>query len=203
MLPRIAPSSFSVASSAVLIRAIARPFCSKRARAAAVTRGRAAGFLAVALRVDAALGAAVFRALALLTGGIDAPLSWNCSKLCHRGSHSSRPQGLARADPEVFESEILLGLRDVRIGLSLSLRPSRRSLHHPDVAMNFAMEVHGAQEFRWGPLVIAGEEITTRASVRDIYEHGGRGFYVFETVLVNKRGETVATGTWTDIVRTT
>ncbi len=74
MLPRIAPSSFSAASSAVLIRAIARPFCSKRARAAAVTRGRAAGFLAVALRVDAALGAAVFRALALLTGGIDAPL---------------------------------------------------------------------------------------------------------------------------------
>ena len=117
MLPRIAPSSFSVASSAVLIRAIARPFCSKRARAAAVTRGRAAGFLAVALRVDAALGAAVFRALALLTGGIDAPLSWKCSTLCHRGSHSSRPQGLARADPEVIESEILLGLRDVRIGL--------------------------------------------------------------------------------------
>jgi len=72
----------------------------------------------------------------------------------------------------------------------------------PDVAMNFAMEVHGAQEFRWGPLVIAGDEITTRASVKDIYEHGGRGFYVFETVSVNKHGETVCTGTWTDIVRT-
>ena len=26
-----------------------------------------------------------------------------------------------------------------------------------DVAMNFAMEVHGAQEFRWGPLVVVGE----------------------------------------------
>jgi len=72
----------------------------------------------------------------------------------------------------------------------------------PDVAMNFAMEVHGAQEFRWGPLVIAGDEITTRASVKDIYERGGRGFYVFETVSVNTRGETVCTGTWTDIVRT-
>jgi acyl dehydratase len=71
----------------------------------------------------------------------------------------------------------------------------------PDVAMNFAMEVHGAQEFRWGPLVIAGEEITTRASVKDIYEHDGRGFYVFETVSVNQRGETVCTGTWTDVVR--
>ena len=71
----------------------------------------------------------------------------------------------------------------------------------PDVAMNFAMEVHGAQEFRWGPLVIAGEEITTRASVKDIYEQDGRGFYIFETISVNQRGETVCTGTWTDIVR--
>jgi acyl dehydratase len=43
---------------------------------------------------------------------------------------------------------------------------------------------------------------STRASVKDIYEHGGRGFYVFETVSVNERGETVCTGTWTDIVRT-
>jgi acyl dehydratase len=76
------------------------------------------------------------------------------------------------------------------------------AMFDPDVAMNFAMEVHGAQEFRWGPLVIAGEEITTRASVKDIYERGGRGFYVFETVSVNQRGETVCTGTWTDIVRT-
>jgi len=71
----------------------------------------------------------------------------------------------------------------------------------PDVAMNFAMEVHGAQELRWGPLVIAGEEITTRASVKDIYEHDGRGFYVFETISINQRGETVCTGIWTDIVR--
>jgi hypothetical protein len=72
-LPRIAPSSFSVASSAVLMRAIARPFCSKRARAAAVTRARAAGFWAAALREDGALGVVVFRVLAFLIGGIDAP----------------------------------------------------------------------------------------------------------------------------------
>ena len=71
----------------------------------------------------------------------------------------------------------------------------------PDVAMSFAMEVHGAQELRWGPLVIAGDEITTRASVKDIYEQDGRGFYVFQTVSVNQRGEIVCTGTWTDIVR--
>src|SRR5664280_1904064 len=98
MLPRIAPSSFSVASSAALMRAIARPFCSKRARAAAVTRARAAGFWAAALREDGALRAVVFRALAFLTGGIDAPLTWDCSPLCNRGSRSTRPRALARAD---------------------------------------------------------------------------------------------------------
>jgi acyl dehydratase len=70
-----------------------------------------------------------------------------------------------------------------------------------EVAMNFAMEVHGAQEFRWGPLVIAGDEITTRASVKDIYENDAGAFYVFETVSVNQGGETVCVGTWTDIVR--
>src|SRR5271166_6251808 len=73
MLPRIAPSSFSVASSAVLMRAIARPFCSKRARAAALTRTPAAGFWAAALREDDALRVAVFRALAFFIGGIGAP----------------------------------------------------------------------------------------------------------------------------------
>jgi acyl dehydratase len=71
----------------------------------------------------------------------------------------------------------------------------------PEVGMNFARMVHGGQEFRWGPLVVAGDEITTTASVKDIAERGGMGFYVFETVSVNQDGETVCTGTWTNIVR--
>ena len=29
----------------------------------------------------------------------------------------------------------------------------------PDVGINLAMMVHGGQEFRWGPLVIAGDEL--------------------------------------------
>jgi acyl dehydratase len=61
--------------------------------------------------------------------------------------------------------------------------------------------VHGGQEFRWGPLVIAGDEVTTTTSVKEIAERGGMGFYVFESVSANQRGETVSTGTWTNIVR--
>jgi acyl dehydratase len=74
-------------------------------------------------------------------------------------------------------------------------------LFDPIVDINFAMVVHGAQEFRWGPLVIAGDEIQTTATVKDIAERGGMGFYVFESVSVNQSGETVCTAIWTDIVR--
>ena len=74
-------------------------------------------------------------------------------------------------------------------------------LFGPEVGINFQMMLHGGQEFRWGPLVIAGDEVTTTTSVKEIAERGGMGFYVFESVSANQRGETVSTGTWTNIVR--
>src|ERR1700736_2621157 len=75
------------------------------------------------------------------------------------------------------------------------------AIFDPDVGLNFAMMVHGGQEFRWGAVVVAGDEITTTATVKDIADRGGMGFYVFESVSLNQRGETVCTATWTNIVR--
>jgi acyl dehydratase len=75
------------------------------------------------------------------------------------------------------------------------------ALLDPDVGMNFAQMVHGGQEFAWGPPVVAGDEITTTVSVKDISERDGRGFYIYESSSVNQRGEEVARGTWTHIVR--
>jgi acyl dehydratase len=75
------------------------------------------------------------------------------------------------------------------------------ALFDPEVGINFAMLVHGGQEFEWGPLVVAGDEVTTVVTVADISEHGGKGFYVFETTSENQRGELVSRGTWTNIVR--
>jgi acyl dehydratase len=71
----------------------------------------------------------------------------------------------------------------------------------PEVGIDFARMVHGGQEFRWGPLVVAGDEITTTAAVKEISERGEMTFYVFESSSENQRGETVCTGTWTNIVR--
>jgi acyl dehydratase len=73
----------------------------------------------------------------------------------------------------------------------------------PEVGMDFARMVHGAQEFAWGPLVVAGDEITTEVEVADISERGGVGFYVFESRSDNQDGERVCTGTWTCVVRRT
>jgi acyl dehydratase len=77
----------------------------------------------------------------------------------------------------------------------------RPALFDPEVGIAFARLVHGGQEFRWGPLVIAGDEITTTVTLTDISERGPMGFYVFETESVNGEGETVCHGTWTNIVR--
>jgi acyl dehydratase len=75
------------------------------------------------------------------------------------------------------------------------------ALFDPQVGMNFARMVHGAQEFAWSELVVAGDEITTTAQVKDISDRGEMAFYVFETVSINQHGAEVCRGTWTNIVR--
>ena len=74
-------------------------------------------------------------------------------------------------------------------------------LFDPEVGIDFARMVHGGQQFEWGPLVIAGDEITTTLSIKDVSERGPMGFYVFESVSTNQDGDIVCVGTWTNIVR--
>jgi acyl dehydratase len=71
----------------------------------------------------------------------------------------------------------------------------------PEVGINFAMMVHGSQEFLWGDTVYAGDTITTETALKDVSERGGMGFYVFESVSRNQHGGEVVRGTWTNIVR--
>lgn len=71
----------------------------------------------------------------------------------------------------------------------------------PEVGMNFATMVHGAQEFEWGEPACSGDEITTTPKCLEIYEKDGKGFYVFESVSVNQNGDRVVRAVWTNIVR--
>jgi acyl dehydratase len=74
-------------------------------------------------------------------------------------------------------------------------------LFDPELEIDFARLLHGAQQFDWGPLVVAGDEISTIVSVSNVSERGGNRFYVLTSTSTNQRGEAVCVGTWTNIVR--
>ena len=71
----------------------------------------------------------------------------------------------------------------------------------PELGIDFSRLLHTGQEFRWGPLVVAGDEVTTTARVASISERAGLQLFACEVESVNQRGETVATGTWSNVVR--
>jgi len=71
----------------------------------------------------------------------------------------------------------------------------------PEVGIDFARMVHGAQAFTWHEPVVAGDEITTEAAHEATSERGGLKFFLFTTRSVNQRGELVSEGRWTNIVR--
>jgi acyl dehydratase len=76
-----------------------------------------------------------------------------------------------------------------------------QAVFDPEIGIDFERLLHGAQEFRWGPLVVAGDEITTSVTLKEISRRAGMGFYVFESVSTNQRDETVCVGLWSNIVR--
>jgi acyl dehydratase len=114
---------------------------------------------------------------------------------------------VGETDPLYLDHEAAraAGFRDVvappMFAVVYSARAVAPSVFDPEVGINFALMVHGGQEFRWGPLVVAGDEITTVATMKSIEERAGKGFYTVETVSTNQDGETVCVGTWTNIVR--
>jgi acyl dehydratase len=71
----------------------------------------------------------------------------------------------------------------------------------PELEINLMMMVHGGQQFEWFEPVVAGDTITTRATIKDLYEKDGKEFYVFESESTNQDGKPVVKGTWTNIVR--
>jgi acyl dehydratase len=75
------------------------------------------------------------------------------------------------------------------------------ALVDPEVGIEFARLVHGAQEFTWAEPVVAGDEVTTEAELEESSERGGLKFFVFKTTSTNQRGELVSEGLWTNIVR--
>ena len=75
------------------------------------------------------------------------------------------------------------------------------AMFDPEIGIEFSRLLHSGQEFRWGPLVQGGDEVTTTLTVKDISARGDMGFYTFESVTTNQDGDTVCVGIWSNIVR--
>lgn len=78
---------------------------------------------------------------------------------------------------------------------------SGKPMFDPEIGMNFAKLVHGAQAFEWAEPVCAGDTITTAIKLSSATEKGGMEFYEIEHESTNQDGATVSTGTWTVIIR--
>jgi acyl dehydratase len=76
-----------------------------------------------------------------------------------------------------------------------------QALFDPEIGIDFEMLLHSGQEFEWGPLVVAGDEITTTVALAEVYERIGMTFYVLASQSHNQRGELVCSGRWTEVVR--
>ncbi len=73
----------------------------------------------------------------------------------------------------------------------------------PEVGIDMARLVHGAQEFVWERLLVAGDEVHTEVSLDEVrvVENVGLTYYVFGTRTTDADGALVSTGDWTNIVR--
>jgi acyl dehydratase len=82
---------------------------------------------------------------------------------------------------------------------------SWRALGHavmdPALGVDYSRLVHGGQDFTWHEPVVAGDEITTEATLAEMAERAGFKYYTFTTRSTNQRGELVCEGKWLNIVR--
>jgi acyl dehydratase len=76
-----------------------------------------------------------------------------------------------------------------------------QALFHPELAIDFEMLLHSGQQFEWGPLVHAGDEIATSVTLADVSERIGMTFYAFESASANQHGDLVCSGRWSEVVR--
>lgn len=71
----------------------------------------------------------------------------------------------------------------------------------PELGINLMMLVHGSQELQWQEPVVAGDVITTTATIDQIYSKKNLDFLVIRSESVNQDGKPVVTAFWTEIVR--
>ena len=72
-----------------------------------------------------------------------------------------------------------------------------------ELGLNYAMVVHGEQEYDWRRPVVVGDVLSTVPRIADIYAKKSNEYLVIEAEIKDARGETVVVGRTTLISRGT
>lgn len=77
------------------------------------------------------------------------------------------------------------------------------ALYDAETGIDMERLVHGAQEFTWARVLVAGEEVVTRMTLDEVryVETADLTYWVFGATSTDAAGEVVSTGVWTNIVR--
>jgi acyl dehydratase len=60
-----------------------------------------------------------------------------------------------------------------------------------ELGLNYMMVVHGEQEYEWRRPIVAGDVLTARPRIADIYARGPNEFLVIEAEVSDQKGEVV------------
>lgn len=75
------------------------------------------------------------------------------------------------------------------------------AIEDPEVGIDMKRMLHVGQRFQWGEPVCAGDVVTTEAELSDVSEKGRNKVFTFGSVSRNQKGDEVARGMWTMLVK--
>jgi acyl dehydratase len=100
-----------------------------------------------------------------------------------------------------------LGYRDLpappTFAFAITMKALATAMFDPDLGLDYARVVHGAQGFDYHVPLQAGEEVVVRSRIVDITTRGSNEYLTTEAELVNTEGAVLVTGRSTIVSRGT
>lgn len=85
----------------------------------------------------------------------------------------------------------------------LTIRSGTGVILDQDLGLNYALVVHGSQEFEYRRPIVAGDVLSATPRIADITEKGANEYLTIETTITDATGEVVCVGRSTLISRGT
>lgn len=76
---------------------------------------------------------------------------------------------------------------------TLTMRAMTKAMFDPDLGLEYALVVHGEQKFEYRRPIIAGDELTVKATIADIVSRGRNEYLTTHCAVTTVDGELVVT----------